>query len=390
MKKLLSLLLCGALFLLPACSKGKDSDDASKTEQSSYVSLESFDSYDTLNKIWFNNTLSSASVDTEYFTEGTASMKVEVGDPDKYADQLRSTSFHIPTVGEKGDYHDFSMIDEVALDVYGLEGTNLSVGISIVLKGKTVTSGPSKAFEIKQGEWNHIRFTVNRTVTDASIDVTKISHILVECSGVNAVMCLDNLRLHKTTKGFVSAEFTVDKERGEVCDFEKAYQSFAVTAATINGLTPKLEVVTDPEWATSGARALKVTSPVMETNAYYSIEFSERLLDAAEFNLASTTAYVVYDIYKPFARSWWYTTRLRCSASGAYDNVSVTVPEGIGWHTVCIPMTRRVLNTTNMQINWQSKSGLPNGGADGVVFYIDNVRIVNELPTKGSVYVAKP
>lgn len=390
MKKILSLLLCGLLCVLPTACQGTTNGNGSVEGESVYLSVESFDSYDTLNKIWFNNSLSSASVDTQYFTEGTGSMKVEVSDPVKYLDQQHATNFYIPTIGAKGDYHDFSMIDEVSLDVYGVAGTNMNVALSIALKGKTVVSGPSKAFEIKQGEWNHIRFTVNRTVTDASIDITKISHISVECSGVNAVMCLDNLRLHKTTKDFVSAEFIVDKARGEVCDFEKAYQSFAVTAATVNGMTPKLEVITDPEWATSGARALKIISPAMDTNAYYSIEFSERLLDAAEINLASTTAYVAYDIYKPFARSWWFTTRLRCSDSGAYDNVSIVVPEGIGWHTVCVPLTRRVLNTTNMQINWQSKNGLPNGGADEVEFYIDNVRIIDTLPTKGSVYVATP
>lgn len=91
---------------------------------------------------------------------------------------------------------------------------------------------------------------------------------------------------------------------------------------------------------------------------------------------------------KPFARSWWLTTRLCSNASGAYTNVSIDVPEGIGWHTVVIPMTRRVLNTTNLQINWQSKNGLPNGGVEETVFYIDNIRIINEVPTNGSIYLA--
>lgn len=385
MKKIFTLLICCVLFLLPiSCNRVKEENAV----VNGYISLESFDDYATMNKIWFHNTLSSASVNNEYVTEGVASMRVEVGDPAKYADQLRSSIFYIPTNGEKGDYHDFSMIDELAIDVYGLQGSELKISLALVLKGKSFTTGPSKSFEIKKGEWNNVRFSVNRTVTDAGIDIEKISHISVECTGVNAVMCLDNLRLHKTTKPFVSAKFFVDKENGELCDFEKPYQSFAVTSATINGITPKLEVVTDPEWATSGARSLKVTSPVMVTNEWNSIEFSQRLLDCADFNLATATSYVAYDIYKPFARSWWLTTRLCSNASGAYTNVSIDVPEGIGWHTVVIPMTRRVLNTTNLQINWQSKNGLPNGGVEETVFYIDNIRIINEVPTNGSIYLA--
>lgn len=392
MKKIVSLLL-GCMLCLSAFGCGtvggassSDSSGGESTETSSYIHLESFDSYKTVDRIWCDTNLGDASVDKTYVTEGDASLKVMVADPAKKKDVFSTTTFYVPTVRTDADYHDFSMIDEVSLDVYGVEGTDMSVQVAVVLKGKTVTSGPAAAFAIKAGEWTKINFTVNRTVTDASIDVSKITHVQIACSGTNAVMCLDNLQLHKATSGFVSAVATVDK--GELCNFEKAYQSFAITGSIIEGKALGLSIISDPDWTTSGVRALKIVAPATESNSYWQMELSEQLFKASNFNEYTTDKYVAYDIYKPFVRQWWFTTRIRCSASGAYDNVSTTVPEGIGWHTVCIPLTRRVMNTTNMQINFQSKSGLENGGKDGVTFYLDNFRIIDAPPETGSVFVA--
>lgn len=391
-KKVLSLLLCGAFCLLPVgceTAGGTDSSDSSGSapvEAGSYIHLESFDSYKTVDRIWCGTTLGDASVDKTYVSEGDASLKVMVADPATKKDVFSTTTLYVPTEREEGDYHDFSMIDEVSLDVYGVEGTDMSVQISVVLKGASVVSGPAKSFEVKAGEWTKINFTVNRTVTDASVDVEKITHISITCGGTNATMCLDNLQLHKATSGFVSAVATVDA--GEICDFEKAYQSFALTGSIIEGKALGLSIISDPEWTTSGVRALKVVAPATNANSYWKIVLSEQLFKVSNFNEYTTDKYIAYDIYKPFVRSWWFTTRIRCSTSNAYDNVSTTVPEGIGWHTVCIPLTRRVMNTTNVQIEFQSKSNLPNGGADGVTFYLDNFRVIDEVPEYGSVFVA--
>ncbi|MBQ7368696.1 MAG: hypothetical protein IJW60_03190 [Clostridia bacterium] len=390
LKKVLSLLLCGAFCLLPiGCDNTRDSSDSSgdkPAETGSYIHLESFDSYKTVNRIWCGTSLGDASVDKTYVSEGDASLKVMVADPETKKDVFSTTTLYVPTEREEGDYHDFSMIDEVSLDVYGVEGTDMSVQIAVVLKGASVVSGPAKSFEVKAGEWTKVNFTVNRTVTDASIDVAKITHISISCSGTNATMCLDNLQLHRATSDFVSAVATVDA--GELCNFEKAYQSFAVTGSIIEGKALGLSIISDPEWTTSGVRALKVVAPATNANNYWQIELSEQLFKASNFNEYTTDKYIAYDIYKPFVRSWWFTTRIRCNTSNAYDNVSTTVPEGIGWHTVCIPLTRRVMNTTNMQINFQSKNGLENGGKDGVTFYLDNFRIIDEVPEYGSVFVA--
>ncbi len=386
MKKIFALLLCSTLFLLPTGCQETEGEGNSQA-QGSYVNLESFDSYETVDYIWWNTKIGDAVISNEKVTEGTGALTCTVVDPVVMKDQLGASTLYVPTLQADKDYRDFSMIDEVALDVYGEAGTDLSVGISAVFKGKTVVSGPSKVFTIEAGKWNTLYFPVNRTVTDASIDITRITHIQLNLSGTNAVLTLDNLRLHKAISPFVSADFTVDK--GEICDFEKAYQSFAVTAATVSGVQPQISVQSNPEWSTSGARSLKIVSPAMEDNVYFQLEFSERLFKAADFNMYPAGGYLAYDVYKPFARSWWYTVRIRNSGTGAYDNVSVTVPEGAGWHTVCIPLTRRVTDTTNVQILWQSKSGLGNGGKEDTVFYIDNVRLIESVPTKGSVFVAE-
>ena len=92
-------------------------------------------------------------------------------------------------------------------------------------------------------------------------------------------------------------------------------------------------------------------------------------------------------MYKPFARTWWTTLRFINNVSGAYSNVSVTFPEGIGWHTACISLSNAVSGVNVLQYSWQSKSGLGNGGSEDTEFYIDNIRISDSIPSKGSIVI---
>lgn len=387
MKKVFVLLLCAlAAFPFSACDKS-GSGGKEETAKPSYVQFESFDDYDTVNRIWFANSLADASISKEEtrVSEGDGSLKVEVSDPARYKDVLHSTYFLIPTVSQNADFRDFSMTDEIMFDVYGESGENLTATVSLVQRSKSSISSPSKTFEIKSGEWNKIVFPINRTVVDACIDIKSVTHVRLELAGINAVVYVDNMRFHNAVKSFVAAEITLDEN--EICDFEKAYQSFATTALTSSGITPSVAINTDPQHTTSGLRSLKVVSPKADTNTWLYLEFSSRMVSASGLSSQSADKYLVYDVYKPFARTWWTTLRFINNVSGAYSNVSVTFPEGIGWHTACISLSNAVSRVNVLQYSWQSKSGLGNGGSEDTEFYIDNIRISDSIPSKGSIVI---
>ncbi|MBQ7879974.1 MAG: hypothetical protein IJ317_04935 [Clostridia bacterium] len=380
MKKTLAILLSvSCLLSLAACETEEKTEQAAETA-SSYISLEEFDSYDSVNKIWFKNTLGDArlSNDETYISSGENSLQVTVADEARYKDQKHETSFYVPTQTANGDYSDFSMIDEVSLDVYGVSGSDLKVSLGLILRSAAVVASPSKTFDIQAGEWTTVTFPVNRTVVDTCFSVKTVSHVDLSVQGVNAVVCVDNMRLHRAVNDFAPAEFYLDEN--EICDFEKPYQEFAFVPKMAGGVTPTAVINTDPDYATSGLRSLKVSSPAMDSNVWFNLEFSKNLFAAAEFSKRSSTSYIAIDVYKPFERTWYTTVRFRNLDSGAYENVDTTMPTGIGWHTVCISLSRTAIGTSSMEFNWQSQAGLPDGGVNGVEFYLDNLRIVDELP----------
>ena len=383
-KKIFSLLLCGMFCLLPAACAPTSNNNGAETE-SSYVQLENFNSFATICKLYCDKSIGDGDVSKDLYSEGDGSFKVQVApETEENKDQMRSTFFYVPTQRETVSYLDFSKIDQISLDVYGAAGTDLSVSISVCLKGKSVINGPAETFEVKNGEWSTVYFNINRTVTNALVDITKITHVRIACAGVNAVICVDNLQLHKSGTDFVEAEATLDKD--EFCDFEKAYQSFMCTTRESLGVTPMIEVVTDPEWASSGVRSLKVTSPELLEGTYYWLTFSTTLCKASNIAKYPDTSYLVMDIYKPFQRQWSFTVRL-VNDTNSYTNNKAIVPEGIGWHTICVPLKNRVTQTSIVQFTWHSKNGLENGGVGGFYYYVDNLRFMDELPTNGSIYV---
>lgn len=384
MQKIFSLLLCSMLFLFPTACKSKSDPSPDESKNSSYIQLESFDSYKTVTKIYCDKSIGDGSVSKEYASEGEGSFKVQVAtDTEANKDKKRSTYFFVPMRRDEGSFIDFSMVDQLSLDVYGLAGTDLSVSIALVLRGKQVISGPVETFEVKAGEWSTVYFNVNRTVTNALLDITKISDVRISCAGVNAVICVDNLQLHKTSLAFSEAEISLDKD--EFCDFEKSYQSFMAITREASGFMPTAEVITDPNFATSGARSLKVTSPdTMGTNPYFYLVFSKKLCTASGFVDYPDTSYFVFDIYKPFNSVWSIQLQFVNNDNAKAKNKSI-IPEGeIGWYTVCVPLTNRVTKTTQLQLEWQGGKV----GEGGAAFYVDNMRYTNELPTKGSIVMA--
>ncbi len=380
LQKIFSLLLCSMLFLFPTACKSQSDETKNAEKDSEYIQIESFDSYTTVTKIYCDGSIGDGCISKDYASEGEGSFKVQVATKtEANKDKKRSTFFYVPLRRDAGNYIDFSMVDQLSLDVYGLEGTDLSVSISLVLRGKQVVSGPVESFEVKNGEWSTVYFNVNRMVTNALLDITKISDVRISCAGVNAVICVDNLQLHKTTLGYSEVEITLDKD--EFCDFEKSYQSFMAITRENSGFMPTAEIVTDPNWATSGARSLKVVSPdTLGNNPYFYLIFSKKLCSASGFVNYPDTAYFVFDIYKPFNNAWSIQLQFVNTENAKAKN-KIKVPQGIGWYTICVPLTNRVTKTTQLQLEWQgAKGGLENGGAGGVTFYVDNMRFLSEVP----------
>lgn len=381
LKKVISILLCSLIFLMSACA----SNEEQKEEVGSYVTIESFESYATVSKILCDSGIGDGRITKEYKSEGNSSFQITVVKPQIAAGTLDSTYMYIPTYGNISKFIDFSMIDEIALDVYGVAGTDLKISIAAAVKNKTATMGPLQTYEIKSGEWTTIYCPVNRTVTSAMMNIKKVSEIMLTISGRDAVVCIDNLQLHQSATEYVEAPVTAD--RGEFCNFEKAYQSFMVVAQEANGYIPTLGVVSDPEKATSGSRSLRIYSPEMEVGTYFYVSFSSKLFDVSRFDeYSAETGYLIFDVYKPFEKSWKLTLRL-LNSSNAYNNVGARVPAGIGWHTICLPLANKVTKTNKFQFVWHSTDSFPNK-AGGYEFYIDNMRLVNALPEiEGSVCI---
>ena len=388
MKKLLCIIMCAMLLFTAAACDKENTSGGDGESHTSYSVVEGFDSYKTIDRIWFANSLASAELCKEegLVSTGEGSLKIAVSDPDRFEGEQHSTSFYVPTTGNAvGDFRDFSMIDQITLDVYGVEGENLTVGIMPVKKGASVVSGPSATFDVKKGEWTTVSYTINRTAIAAAMDITTITHISLSAAGVDAVICIDNLRIHHAVGDYVPIEIELDEN--EICDFEKPYQSFAYNALMSGGVLMRTEINTDPLYASSGARSLKVYSPIMEVDTWIKIELSTRVLKAREITMYPSDWYIAYDVYKPWQKSMNLTTVLRCSASNAYNNVSTSIPAGIGWHTVCISMNNVVRNMDTIQLSWKSRSSVIGKGDEETVFYVDNFRMIQSLPTSGSLKV---
>lgn len=393
-KKIFSLLLCSFLVCLTV-GEWKNGERATVSvtaeteavEKNGYVTIESFESYSTVSRIHCDSEIGDGKVTKDYQSEGNASFQVKVANPNVAEGALDSTFMYVPTYGNVGKYVDFSMIDEIALDVYGVSGTELKVGIAAAIKTKTVTTNPVQTYEVKNGEWTTIYCPVNRTVTAAMMNIEKVSEIQITLSGKDAVVCVDNLRLHKASSEYVEANITVEKD--EFCDFEKAYQSFMTVAQEAGGKTPTTRIITDPEKASNGSRFLQIHSPEMASNPYFYLSFSSKLFQASKFNDYSVeTGYLIFDVYKDFEERWKFTLRL-LNSSASYKNMTVRVPEGAGWHTVCVPLKNKVNSTDKMQFVWRAQESFPNG-VGGYDIGIDNMRLVNTLPKiKGSVYVVE-
>lgn len=382
LKKAISLLLCSISVLLPACALGGGGE---QEETGGYVTIENFESYTTVSRIHCDNKIGDGRITKDYKSEGNSSFQITVTPPQATAGTLASTFFYVPTYGNVGRYTDFSMIDEISLDVYGVSGTDVTVGIAAAVKNKTATTGPVQKYEVKSGEWTTISCPVNRTVTSTMMNVKKITDVMISVAGRDAVVCVDNLQLHQATAEYVPATVTLDK--GEFCDFEKAYQSFMVSAQETNGYTPTLKIVTDPEKATSGARSLSIYSPEVEVGGYFYMAFDAQLFTASKFDeYSSETSYLLFDVYKPFEANWKFTLRM-LNASNAYNNMAVRVPAGIGWHTICVPLANKVTKTNKIQFAWQAMSSFPNKKG-GYELFVDNMRLERSLPEiDGSVYV---
>lgn len=221
----------------------------------------------------------SQNSDTKYVKSGAYSAKLQpMGGYSKMT--VPYVYFNFSSEHFDYDYTDMTEYEYISLHLYNAQSVDKTVDIGFItgiadistaekLKGMTVTLKPG---------WNEIDYFPELSLVNISYDVTGILGLYIEFENAGVrdkkdapVYYLDDIVLHKA-KNPIEVEDIVTLSEGEICDFEKTYQKYILSADVANPkCIPDMSVVTAESegiTAPSGSKVMKlVTRPGDAQNA---------------------------------------------------------------------------------------------------------------------------
>ena len=283
---------------------------------------------------------------------------------------------------DENNYRDFSKAQKVTYDLFNAGETAVTVTTTPMKKVGGYAYASSQSAVVEPNTSAEITYVINRYELFYSIGIAGATHMNVSLKGVNVDAYIDNMRLHYIDDEFIEPQVEVGKD--EIINFEKSYQTFAVTAT---GSILKAFVEADAENAAEGNRYLRVKRDgIADGVASYSdgkVIIPANYLNKIDFINRGKDAYIVYD-YKVcwIGVPYWFGPRLVSSEFGGYANVTGgSLVADNEWHTFYVPLEYIPKGFDTLELIFQ-------GGSYGEVCF-DNFRIEYGLPENvGSQFVA--
>ena len=256
-------------------------------------------------------------------------------------DQSQAPYIFFPLSSElfEYDYSDITVLERVTLYLFNAqqEQKNVSVGVVSAVKNiETATLNGGARYELAPG-WNRIVYFPDCDLLNLTSDVKEIPGLFLQFDKAFVreakdapVYYLDDIEFSVRTAPAPVDELTFDE--GEICDFEKRYQAFAVSALCNTedalGDLSVVRAVDEGISASSGERVLKlVTHPSQTLDDWWSMfVIPEKLVRQSGFMnipIAERQDYVFrFDVYMKDKVELIYIEYFR---AGGLDRVPVKV-----------------------------------------------------------------
>lgn len=379
-------LLLSSMLLATSCNVQKPEEQTEKEEGFvSEVLLNSFENYYDCYDFYHSGEFEINFVkEPTLVSDGERAM--QLSSDVKNAGEVTTMTVGVPLASVDGtgkNHRDFSKMNRITFDVYNESEQDVIVSTSIMQRkiGYMYTNTQSVTLEAKSK--TTVTYEVNRYEIFYALGIAGPSHVNLSFKGEDALVSVDNLRLHYTEDEFVAPTVEIDKD--EIVGFEKSYQAF-VTYTT--GTTYKAEIVADMTSASQGNCFVKIRREGIEDGValYTGGKFgvSANYLSNINFEAYPTDAYIAFDYKTSWSgNSLWTVPRLVSAESGLYANINgCSLDCDKKWHTYYIPLSFAPRFFDTIEIDFQ-------GGTFGEV-YLDNFRVETKLPEGiASKYVAR-
>lgn len=337
---IICLLILSVVCIFVGCTKEQKSNN--KQDDFMGATKWSFESQEEIYKCFrFMTSFGRVSLNSEkkFVTDGDHSLKVEplgtynpsLGDP--------YIVIRLNDLSETKVY-DLSAIKEVQMDLFNQNEEDKVLSVAFVADGRTTNY---EEFTVKAGENKNITVPVNVRAMQLTTDMTKTTEMYItfpaaELEQPADLYYLDNLRLNFYDKA--PAPYEMERDKDEICSFDKEYQQYIVIPGAIGpatGCMPYLEMNEQAEYA-KGGKSLKATYPtgtIPLDDGWPNWAFTEGFMESIDFkSYADKEAEIVFDVYVPEESG-----RLQFEAQFKYAPVTddmgntVTVRGGIHYFT---------------------------------------------------------
>lgn len=357
------------IFILTACG------ETNQTQAESVKLIQGFETYEEIVMFRYSTPLGDVSLnkDESFITEGDASLRILVADPEKSAGIVGTTVMSVPLEHINGQKNnDISKFSEITFDVYNdsEHEATMSIALAIITNARNIGSPQRIVLEPKA--WTEVSFNIDPTVIGLTMDIGNITHIDFTISGIDTLLYVDNLQGHLTS--YVRDPLEIYLDENEFLFFEKDYQELVVYSVESLGVHPGVKVVSDPTFAYEGNRYLEIVNDASSSGSWPRLKFSSLVSELADIRGRSPESYFVFNFRKTWSGVWAISLRFLNLNNNTGRTVGVRFTEANEWITVAVPISSFLLGTNALEFTWSGN--MPEERS----FYLDYLRFENELP----------
>ena len=319
MKKLLAVLLAAASAALcvglSACGNGEETVQGQEE-----VLLYDFEDYDRnfqLMRVMSYFGAVDKNEQAQYVKSGTASALLRplgwhsTMINNTYTGIKAESCLYIPlsSVRYDFDYTDASKLEQISFSMYNAEEEDLSLYLGLIFEKNATEVSDLTEFALKPG-WNDVFYLLDHDVLALNYDLSSCFGLAMTFDRVGSheladapMLYLDDIRIRTLAEPVQTQDF-IQLDEGEICDFEKLYQTYMVKSDMYDkALRPDIDIVTASDYgitAPSGSKVLRVAMKpknMIDGTIYDKVYLTESLVAAAGLDTASEDARIVFWVY---------------------------------------------------------------------------------------------
>ena len=291
MKKKLLLFPLAVVFALTGCSGG--TPEERKDKEISLCGFESWAPDFQLIKMMPDFGAVSVNTDAAYVAEGNASACLRPTGRYLYPTQ---PYFVLPTQSSafSFNYADFSDVKSVTAKLYNREEKPVKLYLGLTFDAGYSELSPAAEISLQTG-WNDVEYEVEAAILNLSYDITQCYGVYFMFDNTHALYAEDAPEIYLDAVKLVCFDTAreipdlLEFGDGEICDFEKLYQSYTVEVRSDKeSLKPEVSVVEGKDYAvnpSSGRRMLRVLTRSGDTvwGCWPTIGFASKIFSNSAF-----------------------------------------------------------------------------------------------------------